>query len=277
MTKLISSRSMLALLALAASAGCGSQATEAVDQASQALSEDGQTAIDANEQSSNALTDAAFDTAAVTDPSAAADALVAASSLPVDAKCRTRAKDPSDPHTVIITLTDCTGRFGKRHVSGTEIVRFTQGAAGVLHADFHSVDLTVDGRPANHTASADITFAAGQRHVAWQGAWDTVNAAGLAVSHTSNLSIDVDTATRCRTRDGAAVTLIGDAREIDTTITALTVCRDADGDPSCPIGTVVHANKANGKTVTVAFDGSAEASITTPKGVTIERPLTCQP
>jgi hypothetical protein len=276
MTKLISSRSILALAAVLASsaAACSGQPTEAIDQASQALSEDGQTAVDSNEQSTGALTDAAFDVASA-DPAAAADAMVAAAPPAVDGKCRTRAKDPSDPSTVIITLTDCTGRFGKRHVSGTEIVHFTKGAGGVLHADFHSENLTFDGRPASHTASADITFANGQKHVSWVGAFETTSAEGLARNHTSTLTIDVDTSTHCRTRNGSAVTTIGD-RRIDTTITGLMVCRSADGDAACPMGTVTHTNQANGKTVTVSFDGTDQATITTPKGVTIERPLTCQ-
>ena len=276
MTKLISSRSLFALFAVlgASAAACSGGATEAVDQASQALSDDGQTAVDANEQSSGALADAAFEAAAA-DPAAAVEAMLAAAPPAVDGKCRSRAKDPSDPHTVIVTLTDCTGRFGKHRVSGTEIVHFTKGVEGVLHADFHSEGLTFDGRPANHTASADVTFANGARQVSWTGAFDTATAGGLAVTHTSTLTIEVDPATHCRTRDGSAVTTVGD-RRIHSTITSLTVCRAADGDATCPIGTVTHTNEVSGKTVTVAFDGSAEATITTPKGATIERPLTCR-
>lgn len=277
MNSFASSRSRVALFLVlgGAAAGCQSAAgADSVDQATQALSTDGATVIDASDQSTSALTDATFDAVPSADPGAAADALAAAPAADVDAKCRSRAKDPGDPHTVIITLTDCTGRFGKRHVSGTERVHFTLGADGVLHADFTSQGLTVDGRAATHTASADITFASGARHVAWQGAWDTTSAGGEAVAHTSDLTIDVDTATHCRTRDGSALTTIG-SREIDTTIQGLKTCRDADGDAGCPTGEVTHTGKVSGKVVTVAFDGSDLATITTPKGATFEKQMTC--
>jgi hypothetical protein len=276
MKSFASSRALVSLFLVAsgALAGCKEGGADSVDQATQLLSSDGDSAVAADDQSTISLTDATFEAAPSADPSAAATALAAAPSETVDAKCRSRRRDPGDPSTVIITLTDCTGRFGVHHVSGTEIVHFTQGTGGVLHADFHSEGLTVDGRAATHTASADITFQGTSRHVAWQGSWDATTAGGEAAAHTSDLSIDVDTATHCRTRNGTAVTTIG-TREVDSSIQGLVTCRDADGDAGCPTGTVTHTGKVNGKSVTVAFDGSDQATITTPKGISFERPLVC--
>lgn len=272
-----SSRPLVALfLAATAIVGCnGGSTPEDIDEATQEISSDGASAIQASDESTAGLTDATFE-AASADPAAAADALVATPGEPVDGKCRSRAKDPTDPSTVIITLTDCTGRFGKRHVSGQVIVHFTQASAGVLHADFQSQGLTVDGRPATHTASADITFDGQMRHVDWQGAWSSTNAAGDAVSHTSDLTIDVDKTTHCRTRNGTAQTTVGN-RGVDTSIRDLQVCRSQDGDASCPTGTVVHTRKVSGKTVTVSFDGSDQATVTTSKGATFEKQLACEP
>ena len=197
----------IAILVAGAVTGCGG--AEDVDQALQLLSSDGAAAVTASDQSTDALTDATFDVVASADPTAATLALVAAPAEPVDGKCRTRERDPSDPATVIITLHDCTGRFGRHHVSGVEIVHFSAGEGGVLDADLHSEGLTFDGQPASHTASAEITFSSGARQVVWQGAFDALTDAGEAFTHTSDLTIAVDTTTHCRTRNGSAQTAIG--------------------------------------------------------------------
>jgi hypothetical protein len=265
----------LSLVLAGAAVGCGvNPGVESTDAATQELASDGNDAVQASDQGTIDMTDATFELAGANDATVVADALVTAPSDPIGGKCRTRAKDPSDPHTVIITLTHCTGRFGNRDVSGTEIVHFTMGAAGVIHADFHSENLTAGGKPASHTATADITVSGTTRTIAWQGAWERTNDKGLAVTHTSDLTIVVDTAAHCRTRNGTAVTHVGD-REIHTTITDLKVCKDESGVPGCPTGEVVHANQANGKTVTVEFDGSNQAAVTTPKGVTFDKTMTC--
>lgn len=263
---------ILSLSLGAFAAGCG--AGENVDAATQLLSTDGASAVSASDHSTIGLAAGAFEVASP-DAALSAAALAAAPADPVDAGCRTRQRDPSDPSTVIITLHDCTGLFGRRHVSGTEIVHFTPGASGVLHADLHSEGLTVDGQPASHTASADITFEGTSRQVAWQGAWQGQTPGGEAVSHTSNLAISVDTVAHCRTRNGTAVTTVG-AREIDSTLTDVKVCRDADGNAGCPTGSVVHTRAATGKQVTVLFDGSDQAQITTPKAGTFDVTLACK-
>ena len=263
------------LVLAGAAVGCGANpGEESTDAATQELASDGNDAVIASDQGTIDMTDATFDLASATDATLVADALVSAPSDPISGKCRSRAKDPNDPHTVIITLTHCTGRFGNRDVSGTEIVHFTMGSAGVIHADFHSENLTAGGKPASHTASADITVSGTTRTIAWQGAWERTNDKGLAVTHESDLTITVDTATRCRTRNGTAVTKVGN-REIHTTITDMQVCRDENGTPGCPTGKVEHTNQANDKTVTVDFDGLSEAHVTTPKGATFDKAMTC--
>jgi hypothetical protein len=273
MIKIALSSSALAL-SLVLAVGCASVGDEATDTATQELASDGTEAVTASDQGTIDMTDATFEVVSAADAPTVADALVAAPGDPIGGKCRSRAKDPSDPSTVIITLTHCTGRFGNRDVSGTEIVHFTMGTAGVIHADFHSENLTVNGKPASHTATADITVSGTTRTIAWQGAWERVNDKELTVTHTSDLTIVVDTSTRCRTRNGTATTHVG-PREISTEITNLQVCRDASGTPGCPTGEVVHTNKANGKTVAVSFDGTNQAEVTTPKGLTFEKALVC--
>ena len=277
MFKLASSCSLLSLVMVIGLVGCGA-ADEDVDQSSQLLVTDGVEAVSTNDQATDSLTDSSFEAVPSADPAMAADALVAAPAEPVDTGCRSRAKDPNDPNTVIITLTNCKGRFGRHSVSGTEIVHFTKDAANptMIHADFTSQGLTMDGKAASHTASADITIDGATRHIDWNGAFNTVTDAGVAVAHTSDLTIDVDTTAKCRTRNGTAQTTIGD-RQLSTTFTDVKVCRGAAGVRMCPTGTVTHSGQRNGKsiTVTLAFDGTSTAVATLPNGNTINKTLLC--
>jgi hypothetical protein len=274
MQTLASLRSTLVLSLTIGALAVGCTAGENVDLATQQLASDGASALSASDQGTIGLSAGALEAATSADPVQASASLVAAPPDPGDAGCRTRVHDPNDPSTVIITLHDCTGLFGRRHVSGTEIVHFTPGANGILHADLQSEDLTVDGLPASHTASADITFDGSMRHVAWQGSWQGTSEQGDAVSHTSELTIDVDTAAHCRTRSGTGVTTVG-GRQIDSTITDVKVCRDASGDAGCPTGSVVHTRTSTGKQVSVVFDGTAEAEVTGPRRRTFAVPLVC--
>jgi hypothetical protein len=69
----------------------------------------------------------------------------------------------------------------------------------------------------------------------------------------------------------------GRDREIDSTITNYKLCREADGSDGCPSGEIKHENVASGRTISVSFDGSNEATITGPKGGTVQVPLVCGP
>ena len=83
----------------------------------------------------------------------------------------------------------------------------------------------------------------------------------------------MDSSAGCRTASGTAVTDIG-PREVDTTVTSYKICL-ANGVEECPSGTLTHFHKTTGKTVTVTFDGTDEATIEGPNGGTIEVPLVC--
>jgi hypothetical protein len=259
----------LSLAALAV-VGCASQPDAATEQ----LATDGAAVVAADDDATLGLTASVFEAVPSADLTVAPLAVASAAPDAGDAGCRTRALDPSDPTTVIVTLHDCTGLFGRRVVSGTGILHFSLGSAGALHMDMHSENLTVDGRPASHTASADITFAAGARTVAWLGAWQGTTAAGEAAAHTSDLTIQVDAATHCRTRSGTAQTTIG-TRAVESSIDAVKVCRAAGGEEGCPTGAVVHTRVATGKEITVSFDGSNEADVTDAKGDSFQRALVC--
>src|SRR5262249_24009990 len=135
---------------------------------------------------------------------------------------------------------------------------------------FHSQNLTANGHPINHSASADITINGAERDITWDGNYTRQTATGVTVSHTSKLSIVVDTSARCLTSNGTAQTMVG-SREVDTTIKDFKICEES-GIIGCPMGTVTHTAKASGKTVTVDFDGTNQAEVTGPNGNTFEVP-----
>jgi hypothetical protein len=210
------------------------------------------------------------------DPAAAATAFVSVSDKD---DCRTRARDASDPNVVHVTLNDCTGHLGRHSVSGTITITFSANADGSLHAEHQSDSLTVDGKPATHQASADITFDGDQRHVTWHGTWTHTNKNGELVTHTGDRIIDVDRATHCRTVNGTGVTHVAD-REIDSTITDFTTCEGPSDVDACPTGTIEHDNLTKNRTATETFDGSdtAHIDIVKPKGETTrDVTLNCGP
>ena len=86
-------------------------------------------------------------------PKAAADAVLAEKD---PGGCRTRTRDAELPNVVHVTLRDCVGHLGRHHVSGEIRVTFSDNPDGSLHAEHESVWLTIDGRPATRTATADL-------------------------------------------------------------------------------------------------------------------------
>lgn len=245
----------LGLASLLSLAGCGSDDSADFSDENVATSSAALSTAEGTEELSNVTSN---------DPAAAADAI--AGDKDGD-DCRTRTRDASDPNVVHVTLDNCTGRLGRHSVSGTITITFSANPDGSLHAEHQSDSLSVDGRPATHQASADITFDADQRHVVWHGTWTHINKNGELATHTGDRLIDVDRATHCRTVNGTGVTHVGD-REIDSTISDLKTCEGPSDIDSCPTGTIEHDNLTKKRTATETFDGSdvAHIDIVKPKG-----------
>lgn len=190
------------------------------------------------------------------------------------AGCATRAADPTNPRVVHVTFNGCTGPFGLVSVSGEMTATFSKNADGSLHVDVQSTNLTANGHPVSHSGAGDITVNGTERDVVWHGDWTRVNKLGETVAHTTSFTIAIDTATKCRDTNGTAVTTVAD-REVDSTVTNYKICKVSTGDDACPSGTIALDHKKSGRTITVAFDGSAEATLTGPRGGTISVPLVC--
>jgi hypothetical protein len=73
---------------------------------------------------------------------------------------------------------------------------------------------------------------------------------------------------------GTAKTSVA-TREIDATISGYKICKLPSGADGCPSGQIAFKRVATGRTLTVDFDGSAEAKVTGPNGASIELPLVC--
>ena len=213
-----------------------------------------------------------------TDPGQAAsdNAPTAAAFKPAlwPAGCETRTKTSATE--VTVTLDDCTGPFGLVHLNGTLTATFTPGANGALDVQVASQNLTANGQPVTESGSGDVTLNGSVRTVTWSGEWDRVNAKGETVQHQHQGTIAYDASTSCVTTIGTATTSVG-VRAINSSAKSYEICKDpANGSYDlCPSGEVTFTREATGATLTVDFDGSAEAKVTGPKGNSIEVPLVC--
>lgn len=211
-----------------------------------------------------------------TDPGKAAAGLAATKTK----GCRTHTVDPAAPNVVHVTLTACTGRFGRHVVNGHLTVTFSSNADGSLHSQTSSDDLTIDGRPFSRTVAADITISGTERHVSRHSEKTGTKKNGDSLVQTDDEVVVKDTSTRCRTVNGTGHSLIGGSRNIATTTTNFRTCETADGDDLCPTGTIEHVNESKGKTRVATFDGSASATIEVSKKKGTETqtwPLDCTP
>jgi hypothetical protein len=242
------------------------------DEESQELATDGGESAAASAQSTH-LGNIVFSAVASQDPAIASSNLSASTKL-WPPGCVTRAKDMANPLLVHMTFNECTGPFGLVHLNGVEDVTFSKSPNGGLRATLQSVNLSANGKPVNHTATADITVMGADRQVVWNGHWARTTEKGIAVDHESSLTIQVDITTECRTSTGTAKATVG-AREVDTEINEYKVCRNpATSADECPTGTVTHTAKSTGRTLTVDFDGSNEATVEA-QGKSFSIPLVC--
>lgn len=249
-------------------AGCA-----AADSAESQVASDGNEGMAASAQSTN-MASVVFENVSVADPAQAAAQLTMPSQL-WPSGCVTRAKSATSANVVTVTFDDCTGPFGLVHIDGQETVTFSAAPGGGLQASIEAVDLTVNGKPVTHSATAVITFPTPTtRSVAWTGSWQRTDELGNLLQHTSDLTISVDLTAGCRTTSGTAQTKVA-SRQVDTTITDYKLCHDAAGEEGCPSGSVDYDGVTSGKTVEVQLDGTDEAEVTGPRGDTFEVPLVC--
>jgi len=212
------------------------------------------------------------------DDSASADATFTAAGLTALAVARGAARfQPAgcatvsaDGTTLTYTLTECTGRFGLAHVTGTLVATLTDTSAGV-DVSVTSTGLKVNRATLDLTATAVLTDVAGTRKlvVATHGAG--VGPRGTSFTRDGSYTATHDPATACLSLDGQWALEGQGGRGRSTTVTGLQRC-----DGMCPAagGQIVHTG-VRGRTVTVTFDGSAQAEWSSSAGRTGTVELTC--
>ena len=268
--------SLIALVAClgAVTVGCGSKATDTGSTSADASENADSAEVGASSSQTSRFDEMLYAPVAGQDPEAAAGSVVAAQWWP--AGCASRARDATNKSVVKVTLNDCSGPFGLAHHTGEITVTFSKNADGSLHAQAAGSNMTVNGKAVTYSADADITVNGATRTVKFNGAWTRESAKGETISHTRTGTSVIDTSTKCRDTNGSSVTKVG-AREVDSAMKDYKTCRKADGSDACPTGEIIHSHKLSGKSITVEFDGSAQAKVTGPKGNSIELPLVCTP
>jgi hypothetical protein len=172
---------------------------------------------------------------------------------------------------VTYQLENCTGPYGLVHVSGSVVVTYTKQQSGV-HADAVANGLTINGATMDFTSHADYTVngSAKQLVVATDGSG--TGARGNSITRHGSYTLKWDDATDCGALDGNWSTGINNATW-STSIAGYAQCKG-----HCPSGgTLAHTGGISGVTVTVSFDGSADAKWTSSRGRSGTIALFCLP
>lgn len=256
---------VLASIPLAASTACALDTSEDVDD---------EKAVTNVAAADSIAGDSEIDGVDAADPVAAAKRFAEAPAK----GCRTRTLDPSAPNVVHVALEGCSGRFDRHVLSGHLTVTFSANPDGTLHVASQSADLAIDGRPFTRTASSDLRVDGARRIVTRHVEQSGTRKTGAPVTQTKDVTVTVDTTTRCRDERGTARAAI-EGRDAVTSTIELHACDAASGAEGCPTGTIEH-DRGNGKKVTVTFDGTATATVSIEGG---RRPkerswtLACEP
>lgn len=245
--KIRSAIALVSVVGVALLAGCGpedDQDDEGIASASAGLSAslslDGLSRVDA------------------TDPPAAA--LAVAQDSQGDKGCRTRRVDAANPNIVHVTLDRCTKRFGRHVISGEMTLVFSRGEAGALHVERTSEGLTVDERPASHTASTDITFEQDGRVAHSRGTWVMTRKDGSQITHVGEHTVTFRASSGCRVSTGTSVDQV-DGEEVGTGTSELAWCELPDGSDGCPTGLIEHDRPGKQKHVLKRFDGTETVNV----------------
>jgi len=162
--------------------------------------------------------------------------------------------------TVTYDFLSCAGPNGIFHITGRVVATYST-APGTLTLNMVGNDLQVNRSIVDWTAHADISSAGLAREMHWQGTLSGTTARGKTFSRTNTKVVDWRFGERCYGVSGVSEGKVRD-RFLRTEITDFRRCQGA-----CPEagGKIVISNAAKVK-VEITFDGTAEATYTTPKG-----------
>lgn len=172
--------------------------------------------------------------------------------------------------TLTAVLNGCTGRLGLRRLTGTLSVTFSI-EEGAVHAEASATGMQVN-RATMDINSSLVRMREGDLLVTSVSTRGTgTGPRGKAITREGDYSVTYDPDTECRTLVGEWKTTVGE-NEWMTQVTGLKRCMyecPADG------GKIVHSNSAKDRTITITFDGSAEAKWSSSTGKTGAETLYC--
>src|SRR6185369_10169955 len=151
------------------------------------------------------------------------------------------------------------------------VVTYTADAAGI-HAAAVTTGLSINGATMNATSNATYTVNGSAKKLVVQTQGSGVGAFGTSITRNGSYTLSWDDASMCGALDGAWSTMIGN----DTWSTSIS--NYAQCKAHCPSsGTLSHTGGISKLTVTVTFDGSADARWATARGRSGTIALCCSP
>jgi hypothetical protein len=158
------------------------------------------------------------------------------------------------------TLKDCSGPWGLVHVSGTVVAAYDKQADGI-HAELKASGLTVNGATLNLDSQAVFSVNGSSKQLVVKTDGDGVGFFGTQLARHGSYTLTWDSASQCAQLNGNWSTTIGN----DTWSTSVSSFKQCKG--LCPVsGTIAHTGGITGVTITVTFDGSADAKWTSSNG-----------
>jgi hypothetical protein len=169
---------------------------------------------------------------------------------------------------LIYTLSNCTGPFDVRGISGTLAAAFERLGNGQLGVTLSSSNLRVDDNEAVIAANGVYSRDGNTKMVTFTSASRVDGDFSVVRQSTGTLSWEVGS--QCINLDDTGTTVIG-GRTFDVTVNDLSRCSDR-----CPrSGTV--ALSGSERSVTLTFDGSDSPDFTTADGGSGDLQIDCQP
>ena len=161
---------------------------------------------------------------------------------------------------VTYTLTDCSGPWGLAHVSGVATVTYTVRSDGI-HAAITANALAVNGASLDFDSQAVYSVSGSHKQLSVSSDGSGTGARGYGITRKGDYTASWNTSTECATLDGAWSTTIGTA-VWSTTVAGYARCKSA-----CPTaGTITHTGGLSHETLTLKFDGSADAGWSSTRG-----------
>lgn len=193
-----------------------------------------------------------------------------ASSYFLPSNCLTVKKDATN-RKVTYTLDTCSGPWGLFRVSGTVVATYSQAPGGGIQIDVDGTGLKVNRATADYHAAALITASGLDRTMTWNGQLTGLTARGRAFERSASWTVTWSVGGSCVTIDGEAKGTVL-KRSIDTKVEKYVRCRG-----ECPEagGLVTVTDSATNERVSLSFDGTNEAKLTTSGGTTTQIALAC--